>query len=173
VQPSDPLVALAALDAEVEIASRAGHRTLAVADLHLTQQEAASAGLDAALAETRLKPGEVIVGYRVPPTLASGSATSRSGERKLRIRARRRRRVSSRSNRAALSRAAVALGSVAQKPWRLHAAEARLVGQPPTRDVVFPILTAGLADARPLAHNGYKLAMAAGAATRAIVEAAA
>ena len=72
-----------------------------------------------------------------------------------------------------IARAAVALGSVAQKPWRLHAAEARLVGQPPTRDVVFPILTAGLADARPLAHNGYKLAMAAGAATRAIVEAAA
>src|SRR4051812_34423508 len=47
VQPSDPLVALAALDAEVEIAGRAGRRTVAVADLHLTQQEAAAAGLDA------------------------------------------------------------------------------------------------------------------------------
>ena len=173
VQPSDPLVALAALDAEVEIASRAGHRTLAVADLHLTQQEAASAGLDAALAETRLKPGEVIVGYRVP---------LHAGERSAYVKVRERASYEYALVAAAavvaiehgrIARAAVALGSVAQKPWRLHAAEARLVGQPPTRDVVFPILTAGLADARPLAHNGYKVAMAAGAATRAIVEAAA
>jgi xanthine dehydrogenase YagS FAD-binding subunit len=72
-----------------------------------------------------------------------------------------------------IARAVVALGSVAQKPWRLHAAEPRLVGQPPTRDAVFPILTAAVADARPLAHNRYKVAMAAGAATRAIMEAAA
>src|SRR5437867_919040 len=65
VQPSEPLVALAALDAEVEIAGHAGHRTMSVADLLLTQQEAAAAGLDAARAETRLKPGEIIVGYHL------------------------------------------------------------------------------------------------------------
>ena len=173
VQPSDPLVALSALDAEVEIASRAGRRTLAIADLHLTQQEAAAAGFDAALEETRLKPGEVIVGYRVP---------LHTGERSAYVKVRERASYEYALVAAAavvviengrIARAAVALGSVAQKPWRLHAAEARLVGQPPTRDAVFPILTAGLADARPLAHNGYKVAMAAGAATRAIVEAAA
>lgn len=173
VQPSDPLVALAALDAEVEIAGRAGRRTLAVADLHLTQQEAAAAGLDAALAETRLKPGEVIVGYRVP---------LREGERSAYVKVRERASyeyalvsaaavVAIRDGR--IARAAIALGSVAQKPWRLHKAEAQLVGRPPTRDAVLPILIASLADARPLSHNGYKVAMAAGAATRAIVEATA
>src|SRR6266545_1156641 len=36
VQPSDPLVALAALDAEVDIAGPQGRRTLAVAQLHVT-----------------------------------------------------------------------------------------------------------------------------------------
>jgi xanthine dehydrogenase YagS FAD-binding subunit len=173
VQPSDPLVALAALDAEVEIASRAGRRTLAVADLHLTQQEAAAAGLDAALAETRLQPGEVIVAYRVP---------LREGERSAYVKVRERASYEYALVSAAavitiengrIARAAIALGSVAQKPWRLRAAEAQLVGQPPTRDAVLPIVTAGLADARPLGHNGYKVAMAAGAATRAIVEAAA
>jgi xanthine dehydrogenase YagS FAD-binding subunit len=71
-----------------------------------------------------------------------------------------------------IARAALALGSVAQKPWRLPAAEAQLVGQPPTRDAVLPILKASLADARPLLRNGYKVMMAAGAAARAIQEAA-
>jgi xanthine dehydrogenase YagS FAD-binding subunit len=36
---------------------------------------------------------------------------------------------------------------------------------------VLPIIQAALAEARPLAHNGFKVTMAAGAATRAIVEA--
>jgi len=173
VQPSDPLVALAALDAEVEIDGRAGRRRLAVAELHLTQQEAAAAGLDAALAETKLRPGEVIVGYHVPVR-----KSERSAYVKVRERASYEYALVSAAAVVALqdgliARAAVALGSVAQKPWRLRTAEAQLVGQPPTRDAVRPILLAGLADARPLAHNGYKVAMAAGAATRAIVEAAA
>src|SRR5205823_12623357 len=66
VQPSDPLVALAALDAEIELHSRDGRRVLPVGDLHLTPVEAAAAGFDAARTETRLTPGEVIVGYRLP-----------------------------------------------------------------------------------------------------------
>ena len=173
VQPSDPLVALAALDAEVEIAGRAGRRTLAVADLHLTQQEAVAAGLDAALAETQLRPGEVIVGYKLP---------IRTGERSAYVKVRERASYEYALVSAAavvmiehgrIARAAVALGSVAQKAWRLHAVEAQLIGKPPTREAALPILIAGLADARPLAHNGYKVAMAARAATRAIVEAAA
>ena len=70
-----------------------------------------------------------------------------------------------------IAHAAIALGSVAQKPWRLAESEARLIGLPPERDSVFPVLRDDLARARPLAHNGYKIAMAAGAAARAIVEA--
>ena len=173
VHPSDPLVALAALDAQVEIESRAGRRTLAIADLHLTQQEAAAAGLDAALAETRLNPGDVIVGYRVPIHAGQRSAYVKVRERASYEYALVAAAAVVEIEQGHIVRAAVALGSVAQKPWRLHAAEAQLVGQPPTRDAVLPILNAALADARPLEHNGYKVAMAAGAATRAIMEAAA
>jgi len=72
----------------------------------------------------------------------------------------------------AIRRVALALGSVAQKPWRLGEAEQRLVGLPPTRDAVLPVLKQCFGEARPLEHNGYKIAMAAGAAARAIVEAA-
>jgi xanthine dehydrogenase YagS FAD-binding subunit len=173
VQPSDPLVALAALDAEVEIAGRAGRRTLAVADLHLTQQEATAAGFDAALAETRLKPGEMIVGYHLPLRRGVRSAYVKVRERASYEYALVSAAATVVIDDGRIARAAVALGSVAQKAWRLHAAEEQLIGQPPTRDAVLPILVAGLADARPLAHNGYKVAMAAGAAMRAIVEAAA
>jgi xanthine dehydrogenase YagS FAD-binding subunit len=43
----------------------------------------------------------------------------------------------------------------------------------PAREAVLPILRESLTGARTLAHNGYKVAMAAGAATRAVVEAGA
>ena len=43
--PADPAVALAALDAEVELLGPAGRRTLPVAELHVTPAEAADPGL--------------------------------------------------------------------------------------------------------------------------------
>jgi xanthine dehydrogenase YagS FAD-binding subunit len=171
VQPSDPLVALAALDAEVELLGREGRRTLRVADLHLTQEEAEQEGGDAARLETRLQPGEIIVAYHLQ---------IREGQRSAYVKVRERASyeyalvsaaaVLSLTN-GTIGRAAIALGSVAQKPWRLATAERQLVGQLPTREAVLPIIQAALADARPLAHNGFKVTMAVGAATRAIVEA--
>jgi xanthine dehydrogenase YagS FAD-binding subunit len=173
VQPSDPLVALAALDAEVELLGREGGRTLRVADLHFTQEEAELEGGNAARLETRLQPGEIIVAYHLP---------IREGQRSAYVKVRERASyeyalvsaaaVLSLTN-GTIGRAAIALGSVAQKPWRLATAERQLVGQLPTREAVLPIIQAALADARPLAHNGFKVTMAAGAATRAIVEAGA
>jgi xanthine dehydrogenase YagS FAD-binding subunit len=171
VQPSDPLVALAALDAEVELLGREGRRTLRVADLHFTQEEAEQEGGDAARLETRLQPGEIIVAYHLQ---------IREGQRSAYVKVRERASyeyalvsaaaVLSLTN-GTIGRAAIALGSVAQKPWRLATAERQLVGQLPTREAVLPIIQAALAEARPLAHNGFKVTMAAGAATRAIVEA--
>ena len=183
VQPSDPLVALAALDAEIELRGRDGRRTLRIADFHLTPEEAAaeaSAGRvrlshpdDIARVETRLRPGEVIVGYHLPIRAGQRSAYVKVRERASYEYALVSAAVALTLDGDRIERASVVLGSVAQKPWRLGAVEAQLVGQPPMRDAVLHILRAGLTDARPLAHNGYKVAIAAGAATRAIVEAGA
>ncbi|MGF7151905.1 xanthine dehydrogenase YagS FAD-binding subunit [Sphingomonas zeicaulis] len=172
VQPSDPLVALAALGAEVEIAGPGGRRMLPVADLHLTQEDAAAAGRNAALAEHRLAPGELILGYHL-----AIRPTARSAYVKVRERASYEYALVSAAAVLELQggrivRVTIMLGSVAQKPWRLTAAERLLVGQAPTRDAVLPILRRSLSEARPLAHNRYKVAMAAGAAARAIVQAA-
>jgi len=172
VQPSDPAVALAALDAEIEIAGPSGRRSVPATGFHLTQQEAAGLGLDPAQAETRLHPHEVITGYRIP--IRNGA---RSAYVKVRERASYEYALVSAAAVIELSgdvirRVSIALGSVAQKPWRLKEAEQRLVGLPPTRDAVLPLLKQCFGEARPLEHNGYKIAMAAGAAARAIVEAA-
>jgi xanthine dehydrogenase YagS FAD-binding subunit len=64
--------------------------------------------------------------------------------------------------------ARIALGSVAQRPWRLPAAEAALVGKQLKPEHVTPIIAAAMAEARPLARNGYKVAMARNAAVRAL-----
>lgn len=177
VQPSDPLVALAALDAEVELVGPHGRRALPVADLHVTPAEAAGdasvASSEAVLLETRLAPGELIVGYHVPIRQGGRSAY-------VKVRERASYEYALVSAAAALTVAdgvirqvAIALGSVAMKPWRLPQAEAALVGLAPSRDAVLPVLRSALTEARPLAHNRYKVLLAVNAAARAIVEAGA
>ena len=57
-----------------------------------------------------------------------------------------------------IRQARVVLGSVAHKPWRSAEAEAVLVGPAlPTRRRFQRAAEAALRDARPLAHNAYKV----------------
>ena len=174
VMPSDPAVALVALRADVDIAGPMGVRALPLESLHLTQAEAAAEGGadQAALLETRLRPGEVITGYRVPLVAERRSAY-------IKVRERASYEYALVSAAAALSldeagriaKAEIVLGSVAQKPWRLHAAEPELLGLPPTREAILPVMRKSLSDAHPLQNNAYKIPMSAAAATRALVQA--
>jgi xanthine dehydrogenase YagS FAD-binding subunit len=75
-QPSDPVVALTCLDAVIEIASAEGALTVAARDFHLSQEEARNAQI-----ETRLRPAEIITGYRVPLAAARRSAYVKVRER--------------------------------------------------------------------------------------------
>lgn len=183
VQPSDPLVALASLDADIELRSRDGSRLIKVADLHLSQEDAAvearegrarlaNAG-DVARIETQLRPGEVISAYHIPVQAGQRSAYVKVRERASYEYALVSAAVAMTLEQGRISQVAVVLGSVAQKPWRLADAERLLIGQPPAREAVMPILRAAFSEARPLEHNRYKIAMAARAAARAIVEAGA
>ena len=170
--PSDPLVALACLDAEVELAATDGTRRIAVRTLHLTQREAAQAGRDPARAETTLRHGEVIVGYRLPIVPGARSAYVKVRERRSYAYA----IVSAAASvvlvDGVLSSVRVALGSVAQRPWRLTQAEAALVGQPPEKARLRAAFEADLAAATPLPDNVYKVRLAQNTAVRAILHAA-
>jgi xanthine dehydrogenase YagS FAD-binding subunit len=72
----------------------------------------------------------------------------------------------------AIRNARVVLGSVAHKPWRSRDAEAALVGQPASQDSFQRAADAAMRDARPLAHNAYKVELGKRAVVRALMRAA-
>ncbi len=172
VQPSDPAVALACLDATAEVMGPNGSRTIKMTEFHLTQEEAAGIGGDAARLETRLLADELIVFYRIPIRADARSAYVKVRERASYEYALVSAAASVELDRDRIVSARIALGSVAQRPWRLPAAEVALTGQPPTQEAVTPIIDAAMSDARPLAHNAYKVRMARNAAVRALLTAA-
>lgn len=65
--------------------------------------------------------------------------------------------------------ARVALGSVAQRPWRLDAIEPELVGVGLNRDTLRPIINRAMTVARPLPNNGFKTVLAGRADVRALL----
>jgi xanthine dehydrogenase YagS FAD-binding subunit len=168
VQPSDPAVALAMLDARADVLGPAGPRTIPMREFHLTQAEAAGTGRP--MRETRLEPGELITGYRLP--------ASPGGQAYVKVRERASYEYAIVSAAAAVNldgdtikAARVALGSVAQRPWRLTAAEAELPGTPLTREALMPVVERAMSDAAPLPRNGFKVTMARNAAVRALLTA--
>jgi xanthine dehydrogenase YagS FAD-binding subunit len=68
--------------------------------------------------------------------------------------------------------ARMALGSVAMRPWRLTEAEHRITGLAPDDPAVTAALDAALAQTHPVPGSAYKLAIARGAARRALMTAA-
>ena len=67
-----------------------------------------------------------------------------------------------------ISKARIALGSVAMRPWRLDAAEHALVGKRLGTSDVAAEVEIGFHDARPLSANAYKIKLARNAAMRTI-----
>ena len=171
-QPSDPVVALAALDAELVLTGPAGSRTVPAAAFGTTQQEAAARGTGAATGENVLAPTEVVVAVRVPLVPGRRSAYVKVRERESYAYALASAAASVVLDGDRVASVALALGSVAQRPWRLPAAESALRGVRLTEAAAVEAVRAATADARPLEHNAYKLTIARGAAVRALLTAA-
>lgn len=161
VNPSDMAVALVALDAVVRIAQPGGERALPVLDFHRLPE-------DRPQDDTVIAPGELITAIDLPPP-----RFAHTHYLKLRDRA---------SYAFALVSVAAAvdlqdgvvrdarlvLGGVAHKPWRAFAAEDTLRGQPLATPVLERASEAAVANARPLAHNGFKVELARRAIERAL-----
>lgn len=150
VHPSDPAAALLALDARVEIAGPGGKRTVAVENFHVPPQKDPRR-------ETFLEQGEIVTAVLLPP-----SADMRSSYRKVRAR---------QSWDFAVAGVALALqmdGDIVQNgrvvlsgaapvPWRSKAAEEALRGKTLDSRSARAAAEAAMAEAKPLAHNGYKV----------------
>jgi xanthine dehydrogenase YagS FAD-binding subunit len=151
VHPSDPAVALTALDALVEIASRAGSRRLPISELYVLPRER----LDS---EMILAQGEVIRAVVLP----SGSAGGLQQYRKLMQRAA--------WDFALVSLAAarrmdgdvrLVLGGVAPRPYRVNSSVEEDVSVGGLdEDTISTLAARALYDAEPLRNNGYKVQLA-------------
>ena len=164
-QPSDPAVALAALDAQVVTRSASGGRRIAVTDFHVLPAD----GVDR---DSVLERGELIEAIEL------GRAAPRSAYVKVRERESYEYALASAAATVELDdggriqSARIALGSVALRPWRLTGAEHRIAGLAPDDPAVTAALEAALAEARPVPGSAYKIAIARGAARRALMTAA-
>ncbi len=165
--PGDFAVALAALDARVEIEGVAGRRTLAFTDLHRLPG-------DTPHIETTLRPDELILGFRV----AAAPWTRRSLY--LKIRDRQSYEFALASAAVALDldgdvvrEARVALGGVAAKPWRSTAAEAALRGRKLTEDRAQSAAEVAFADAQAPGDRAFKLELGRRTLARALLQCAA
>jgi xanthine dehydrogenase YagS FAD-binding subunit len=150
--PSDMAVAMAALDAVIEVQGPSATRRVGIGELYRLPG-------DAPQRDTTLAHGELICAVELPPT------RGRSAYRKVRDRA---------SFAFALVSVAavleiadgtvedvrIALGGVAPIPWRAHTAEEMLRDGPATEPAFVAAAKAELASATPTEDNAFKVALA-------------
>jgi xanthine dehydrogenase YagS FAD-binding subunit len=141
--PSDLAVALAALDARVEVAGPDGERTIPFPDLHRLPGDDPSR-------DTVLQHGELITAIDLPPL----PMAARSDYRKVRDRASYAFALVSVAacldvEDGAVRDVRLAFGGVAHKPWRAYRAEEALRGRPATEDAFRTAAGAELVDAEP------------------------
>jgi xanthine dehydrogenase YagS FAD-binding subunit len=160
---SDLAVALAALDAEVEVFGSEGERRVALRNLYRPPGETPER-------ETNLAAGELITGVHVP-NAARFSACSTY----LKVRDRASFDFAIVSVAAALQiengrilEARLAAGGVAPSPWRLDRAEAALVGRILDTTTIAAAGDLAVEHARPLADNGFKIPLLRNAVIRAL-----
>jgi xanthine dehydrogenase YagS FAD-binding subunit len=165
--PSDMCVALAALEAVVQITGPDGDRALPMADFHRLPG-------DTPHLDTNLRPGELITAIDLP---AKGFAAHHTY---LKVRDRASFAFALVSVAAGLeldgdtvTEARVALGGVASRPWRDREAEALLVGQRATAESFRRVAEALLEGARGSGHNTFKIELARRVVVRGLMLAAA
>jgi xanthine dehydrogenase YagS FAD-binding subunit len=160
--PSDLAVALAALDAIVEILGQSGKRTVPFLDFH--RLPAATPHIEAVL-----EPGEVIAAIVVP----AHPAARRSHYLKVRDRASFEFAVVSAAvalemDGPRIRQARVAAGGVGTKPWRLPRVEKELVGMALDRELLRRAAAFAAEGARGYGHNDFKIELMQRTIVRAV-----
>ena len=164
--PGDMANALYALDAVVRVRGAGGReRTIPVAEFHRLPG-------DTPERDNNLQHGELITAIELPKSSFAKNSYY------LKVRDRASYAFALVAVAAALElgggkikQARVVLGGVAHKPWRSAEAEAALVGQPASEASFGRAAELALKDAKPLAHNAYKVELGKRAVVRALMRA--
>jgi xanthine dehydrogenase YagS FAD-binding subunit len=164
VHPSDPAVALLALDARVVVRQGKGTRAVPLAEFYVLPE-------DDSLRETVLGPDELVVGVEIP----APSSDARSSYTKFKFRESWDFAVVSvalavEAPGGAVRRGRVALGGVAPVPWLDADASAALAGIGRDEGGRAAFANALLANAEPMEENGFKVPLARNLAKRAVRE---
>lgn len=160
--PSDMCVALYALDAQVEVLSPAGKRSIPVTDFHRLP------GNDAAL-DTVLKPDELITAVTLPAaTFARNSWYLKARDRQSYAFALVSVAAGLELDGQTIRSAGLALGGVAHKPWRSKEAEAALANQPAKTETFRHVAEIALRGAHGYKDNAFKIELAKQCIVRAL-----
>ncbi len=162
--PGDFGVALAALEAEVELAGPGGARRIPFHSLHR--------GAGKPHLEHTLQPGEVIIGLRIP----GGPLARRSLYLKIRDRQSYEFAIASAAvgldlDGGVVKQARIGLGGLAYRPWRAEEAERALVGKPLTEQTAGAAAEVALRGAVTHGHNDYKPELGRRTLVRALLQA--
>jgi xanthine dehydrogenase YagS FAD-binding subunit len=162
VHPSDMCVALAALDATVQVEGKGGKRAVPFAEFHRLPG-------DTPQMDSNLHPGELITSIDLPPSPYAAHSHY------VKVRDRSSYEFALVSAAAALElngdnirSARVALGGVAHKPWRSHEAETALTNQRASRELFQRAAEQAVAGAKTYRENAFKVELAKRAIVRAL-----
>lgn len=165
--PSDMCVALAALGAVVQVTGLSGDRSIPIADFHLLPGEHPEV-------DTVLLKDEIITAVDLPATgFAGNSAYVKVRDRQSYAFALISVAAGLQITEGLITKAGVALGGVAHKPWRNAQLEQELLlGQPANRNTWHDFQIALLAGAQGFGENDFKLKLAPVTIVRALEQAA-
>jgi xanthine dehydrogenase YagS FAD-binding subunit len=166
--PSDMSVALAALDAVVQVKGPRGERSIPILEFHRLPG-------DTPQQDTNLRPGELITAIDLPPI----AWARRSHYLKVRDRNSYAFALVSVATivdvdaQGTIRQARIALGGVAHKPWRIPQAEQLLIGQKAGDKAYHAVADTLLRGAKPHRNNAFKVELARRSIVRALTTAAA
>ncbi len=163
--PSDPAVALAALDATVETRTGDGGRLIPLTEFYRLPGEEPGR-------ETALQTGELVTAIAIPLPPSPCSAYIKVRDRASYAFALTSAAAVLEFDGERIADARIALGGVAPVPWRATAAERHLVDQPLDEDRALEAARLAFAAAAPLDHNAFKIDQGQGAMVRALFAAA-
>jgi xanthine dehydrogenase YagS FAD-binding subunit len=162
IHPSDMAVALAILDALVHVKGPQGKRVVPLSEFF-------SLPGDTPQIDNTLLAHELIVGIELPPSNYALHSWY------LKVRDRHSYAFALVSVAAGLEirdgvivSSAIAMGGVASKPWRVHAAERSLLGKRPEAESFGAAAELALAGAQPLSQNGFKVDLGKHSIVRAL-----
>jgi xanthine dehydrogenase YagS FAD-binding subunit len=161
VHPSDPAVALTALDASIVVEGNGGSRAVPIAEFFVTPRQRMDQ-------ETMLDQGELVSAIEIPSAALGGiqryEKLMQRGAWDFAL-------VSLAAVKRENGDVRLVLGGVAGVPWRVtDSIEEDIASGSLDRDDIATLAERALYDARPLSGNGYKIEMAAALLRRAMLE---